>query len=895
MMKKNMKKMFRGERGAVTVFLVIILVPCIVMASLFVDLSRLKLARSLSASSADLALNSVLTQYDPDLKRLYGLMASSKNMKDVRDKATKYYKDLLQSQGLPESAADSLSARMGSIIDGEASTGDVTDLLRIEPPEGDDSILKEVEGANLTNPTLMRNQIVEFMKYRAPIDISRNIFELFQSLSDSADDIKDSKHDELIIDKKKAFYESLGKLIESLKKVYDVLKAHENSPYFNGSDTWSKMKANVNSEFEGSYRRDVHETLIKYALENNNVISSGSIESGEINRANETMASVNASINKYLNDLTDEEKKLNDIKGEISGIYQKAEDCRKKKEEWRTEAKNGSSTLAKEDLTEIEGLSGTELNPWLNLVEKMCNGELSPSDLYILNDKISGTLKEVKNKIDAMEYGTRHLKNGAWTVSGSKKLKNLSSLSGVTMFISLTYYKDDLKVEDMTKEEFDAAIDDRNGTFHFVGAGIGDESRYRRDSLVFANNPLYKELNDNRSKYFSDGTPDEASKKTKDHMEERAEEEKKNSGDAEKKINKDPKNIVSENSGIKSQFPSNFSGGSTSLFGSFVGLVTNFADKGLEGGLLNMRDALYSAEYAKGMFSYYTIEDEETKYRDISKKEQMKSLTLTPIDAEHNFSMYGELEYILYGKGGKSDIVEASKDIYAIRLILNIPSAFLTFYTPIENEHKKTGTALLELAKLAQAATAGIVPYPVFQIVFILALAAVETGIDLMNLLAGHAVDLFKGSSEKKWTLSFERLKSIGDDIKDWNSAMPEKEEEESDSEKESNLMDTDNDGKEDVCLFYSDYLYLFLLIGYNADKADSMYKRTADLIQANIMHQGGKDFRMSNAHVYYRLKADLKVSPLMLALPIADEYTPDNIGDWQYWRFKEDMVRGYQ
>jgi hypothetical protein len=668
------------------------------------------------------------------------------------------------------------------------------------------------------------------------------------------------------------------------------------------------MKANVNSEFEGSYRRDVHETLIRNALTEEGVEFPGSSDSDEIedanDKANDTMASVNTLINKYLNDMTTETQKLNDIKGDLSGIYQKAIKCHDLKEAWRKKAAEGSSSLAKEDMKEIDGLGGNvTINPWINLVEKMYNGELSPSKLYNLNDAISGALQDVKDKIDAMTYGTKHVKNGRWVVSGSKKLKNLSSLSVSTTFISLTYYEDDLKVGDMTEADFDAAIDDQNGTFYFAGADIpSGDARYRRDSLVYSNDPLYQELAsmDGKGVFTYKNESGADYKQVQKDMENKKKKEDDSSGDAKKAIDGGGKkdalkvNIVSSSVGIEGDFPSAISKESMSLFDSFVGLITNFANKGFEDGLLNMRDALYSAEYAKGMFSYYTIEEEETKYRDrIPEEEQMKSLTLTPMDAEHNLAMYSELEYILYGQGGSADIFEAGKDIYAVRLMLNIPSAFLTFYTTIEDfEHKPTASTLLVLAKSAQAATAGIIPYPVFQIVFILAMAAVETGIDLSKLLAGHAVDLFKGNKEEKWTFS---LKGGLSDLKDWADAMPESGEENG-SAKESNLMDTDGDGTKDVCLFYSDYIYLFLLIGYNnSGQADKMYKRTADVIQANIMHQGGGDFRMANANVYYRLAADMKVSPLMLALPIADEYTPDNIGDWRYWQFKEDMVRGYQ
>ena len=58
---------FRKKDGAVSVFLVIILVPCIFISAMFVDLGRVYLSDGMAYSSADLALNTLLTQYDSEL------------------------------------------------------------------------------------------------------------------------------------------------------------------------------------------------------------------------------------------------------------------------------------------------------------------------------------------------------------------------------------------------------------------------------------------------------------------------------------------------------------------------------------------------------------------------------------------------------------------------------------------------------------------------------------------------------------------------------------------------------------------------------------------------------------------------------------------------------------
>ena len=71
------------ERGAVAVFLIIVLVPMITCAALFVEVSRVKLSQSLVSSAGDLALNTVLSRYDYELNEFFGMLASAQTENDV--------------------------------------------------------------------------------------------------------------------------------------------------------------------------------------------------------------------------------------------------------------------------------------------------------------------------------------------------------------------------------------------------------------------------------------------------------------------------------------------------------------------------------------------------------------------------------------------------------------------------------------------------------------------------------------------------------------------------------------------------------------------------------------------------------------------------------------------
>ena len=61
------KTAHHSSHGAVTIFLAIILVPCIVLTCVLTDVSRVQLVKATSASAADLALDSLLCRYDETL------------------------------------------------------------------------------------------------------------------------------------------------------------------------------------------------------------------------------------------------------------------------------------------------------------------------------------------------------------------------------------------------------------------------------------------------------------------------------------------------------------------------------------------------------------------------------------------------------------------------------------------------------------------------------------------------------------------------------------------------------------------------------------------------------------------------------------------------------------
>ena len=78
-----MGKFWRDCKGAVTVFVSLLLIPAILITGTGVDLARIYTARSIVQDANQLAANSVLASYDALLQDLYGLFGFMKDSEEI--------------------------------------------------------------------------------------------------------------------------------------------------------------------------------------------------------------------------------------------------------------------------------------------------------------------------------------------------------------------------------------------------------------------------------------------------------------------------------------------------------------------------------------------------------------------------------------------------------------------------------------------------------------------------------------------------------------------------------------------------------------------------------------------------------------------------------------------
>ena len=238
-----MLKLFSKQRGAVTVFLVIILVPTITVCSLFVDVSRMELAKPVVESAGNLALNTMLTEYDEQLNEIYGLLGSCQDTTELKEKVKQYFVDSLKSQGIGDAQTEKMVGNIDLALD-----ENVADLLDINASNVE---ITPVKNGNLANPALVKQQIVEFMKYRGPIDLTSG---LLKTIKDVAESAKTAKIETKVAEEKQDYYQAENKLLEEMKKLYDNLYKYKcldlNKEYING-----QVVPDITTKFKSDYKK----------------------------------------------------------------------------------------------------------------------------------------------------------------------------------------------------------------------------------------------------------------------------------------------------------------------------------------------------------------------------------------------------------------------------------------------------------------------------------------------------------------------------------------------------------------------------------------------------------------------------------------------------------------
>lgn len=248
----NMLKLFRKQRGAVSIFLIIVLVPILMITSIFVDMSRIKLAGAMATSAGDLALNTALTDYDAVLKDMYGLFATSQDIDELLVNLEDYYRKSIEAAGIPEAEADNYVDQVMAML--KSSTG-TDDLMNIEVT---DFSVTTPTGASLANPAIMKSQIVEFMKYRGPINLGMGFVDALKSMKNLDEQTK-------CIEDKADFYENQQTLLNDLEAAWKDIQTYQYGMAGINFPTGDYIK--VEAQAMEGHATALEDTIIPYTID----------------------------------------------------------------------------------------------------------------------------------------------------------------------------------------------------------------------------------------------------------------------------------------------------------------------------------------------------------------------------------------------------------------------------------------------------------------------------------------------------------------------------------------------------------------------------------------------------------------------------------------------------
>ncbi|ANE47849.1 hypothetical protein SY83_17865 [Paenibacillus swuensis] len=159
MVKSAIRHVANDQRGAISIYLIVITGVLFLFTTLLIDFTRIYVAERQSEHALYASMNSVLSAYDSSLQQ-YGLYGVSINEEDRVLMAQKIIK-----LNLPDRTASAFQFTNTSYVDNS---------IRLQPLH------------SLANPLAIQHQIQEDMKYKAPIEYTRQLLDKWRGLPDAA-------------------------------------------------------------------------------------------------------------------------------------------------------------------------------------------------------------------------------------------------------------------------------------------------------------------------------------------------------------------------------------------------------------------------------------------------------------------------------------------------------------------------------------------------------------------------------------------------------------------------------------------------------------------------------------------------------------------------------------
>ncbi len=208
---------FKRNEGAITVYICILISIMLVLTGVLVDGARARVAESQVQNVTEAAANSLLANYNNILKEWFGLMAMSENNPGVLEEELMYYlnRNLMTELGAEKKNLSDASwdyAKKFFNIENKYESVRFLDMYDYRLEE-----VKAVPLYNLAENEVLRAQIVDYMKYRAPEILAEEFLEKINVF-------KSYKKQAKVLSSKLELDKSMDEISKELAKLYDKIK-----------------------------------------------------------------------------------------------------------------------------------------------------------------------------------------------------------------------------------------------------------------------------------------------------------------------------------------------------------------------------------------------------------------------------------------------------------------------------------------------------------------------------------------------------------------------------------------------------------------------------------------------------------------------------------------------
>lgn len=731
---------FKKKDGAVTIFLSIIVSVCLVFSMVIVEAARARGATMQVESAMDMAAISTLTNYSEVLKQMYGLIALAEDDPEkLKDELEYYLVRTLNVKGLeePQKGLENIV----TLLDGNFDTKKPR-YNSIYDFELEDLKVKPIY--NLSETKIMRHQILEYMKYRAPkrlIDGTLEKFTAFGSLSKQTDDLR--------------------RKLEIDEKMDEVRKKQEKASH----NTFISNSFGLALNFDASYD-NIFDLIIQKCKYESHL---GELEK-EIEKIEHSIAQEEKKNEQVESDIEEARKRIQEIEGRIVRIKNNIDKINKELEQ-NYEEFNKYIDWGLKALKEAVGnlnwvlKEGVQIEDSITELRSSLEGEISDlsasikldlekKEKLIKTDKINKYIQElehnkkilekIKENIKEPKFNNVGLKDFGRIIPEYEQIKSFLKVEEVKSLIS--QYKGYVNMED--------GNDLTNPIEFHIPTSIKSEQNNHKDPRDIVSET-------EKEKPTGKGNISEAFNRLSSNISSR---------------NTDPKIYEAEKAVVEKLIrdgyftPSTSSQIKASSQGDIPESSINFEDKqfsknameyvsrmaeGLSYGILSMRDELYINEYIIGSFTNNATNGELKEEPEFNLQGYKMSdiISARKIDGElmPNVFEKAEVEYILWGNPTESENLQATyKQLLLTRFALNS----LAIYSDSTKVYKANAAAWIV------AGWTGNLGVIVVQNLILLSWAFAEAIIDSNEIMNKGSKDIPIFKLKGQWNLSIDGVDS---------------------------------------------------------------------------------------------------------------------------------------